>query len=401
MNSSMKKLLHLHLLFWVKFGFCQDINQANALFTCTDGTVISNEKRCNGKYECEGREDEKNCDFQKCGKVEAGEAHHSMVETKKLSGRIVGGEDSPDGAWPWQAIITRYSSKKRGGTPIMFSKWYIKGGGSLIGSKWVMTAAHLFGTDDNSQVWLSDYAVTLGMSERPNTNMGVADFVQMFALQDVYIHPNYSYGVLDNDIALIKLGARINSESLAINESDANGVTFTYHVRPVCLPCRDEDPNGESKDESCQPEDINESELLAAGEKVIVTGFGNIKGTDLTQRRQQFQIPDRLQYAELKLVDQYTCWLGIQNINKLTHGNIRYSDNFICCNPAKVKKSIDACQGDSGGPLVKKVTNSETSQSRWFQVGIVSFGYGCALNYPGYYINVVKYTGWINTIMDS
>ncbi|CAL4099971.1 unnamed protein product, partial [Meganyctiphanes norvegica] len=50
----------------------------------------------------------------------------------------------------------------------------------------------------------------------------------------------------------------------------------------------------------------------------------------------------------------------------------------------------DSCQGDSGGPLVVMIKN------HWYQLGIVSFGIGCAqANFPGVYTYVPYYRDWI------
>jgi len=51
----------------------------------------------------------------------------------------------------------------------------------------------------------------------------------------------------------------------------------------------------------------------------------------------------------------------------------------------------DSCVGDSGGPLIA------TYEGVVQQVGVVSFGYGCALpNFYGIYTDIPYFIGWIN-----
>ena len=52
-----------------------------------------------------------------------------------------------------------------------------------------------------------------------------------------------------------------------------------------------------------------------------------------------------------------------------------------------------SCQGDSGGPLVVNTNEG------WQQIGIVSFGVGCANEaFPDVYARVGNFTTWINNI---
>ncbi|MFF3015160.1 S1 family peptidase [Streptomyces sp. NPDC057939] len=54
---------------------------------------------------------------------------------------------------------------------------------------------------------------------------------------------------------------------------------------------------------------------------------------------------------------------------------------------------VDTCQGDSGGPMFRR-----DNANAWIQVGIVSWGQGCARpNYPGVYTEVSTFAGAIKS----
>ncbi|SCL41788.1 Trypsin [Micromonospora pallida] len=52
---------------------------------------------------------------------------------------------------------------------------------------------------------------------------------------------------------------------------------------------------------------------------------------------------------------------------------------------------VDTCQGDSGGPMFRR-----DASNAWIQIGIVSWGYGCArAGYPGVYTQVSYFSSAI------
>ena len=73
------------------------------------------------------------------------------------------------------------------------------------------------------------------------------------------------------------------------------------------------------------------------------------------------------------------------------YGNI--DDSMLCAARSSNGLNYDSCQGDSGGPIIDKATGK--------QVGVVSWGYGCANpNYPGVYARVSHQIEWIQSYID-
>jgi len=73
--------------------------------------------------------------------------------------------------------------------------------------------------------------------------------------------------------------------------------------------------------------------------------------------------------------------------------NVDIGSTKICARD--VNDRIDACQGDSGGPMVLQDRGADNVY-RYHLVGVVSFGYRCAVpGFPGVYSRVTEYDTWI------
>ncbi|GLY00944.1 serine protease [Actinoplanes sp. NBRC 101535] len=99
-----------------------------------------------------------------------------------------------------------------------------------------------------------------------------------------------------------------------------------------------------------------------------VMGWGQTKEGSPRQER-------RLHYAEVPIIPDETCAVSYRKA-----GVELVRDESICAG----RHGVDTCQGDSGGPMVVKADTG-----RWEQVGIVSWGLGCARDgYFGVYTQI-------------
>ncbi|XP_073947748.1 trypsin-like [Choristoneura fumiferana] len=105
------------------------------------------------------------------------------------------------------------------------------------------------------------------------------------------------------------------------------------------------------------------------GDMVNVTGWGNIKIYGV-------QYPNDLRQVSVPVVSDECC----------RYIYPEFSDGMICAG----SRGHDSCQGDSGGPLTYGKV----------QVGVVSYGNGCAV-VAGVYTKVSNYLPWINATIES
>ncbi len=156
----------------------------------------------------------------------------------------------------------------------------------------------------------------------------------------IVIHPQYGKGAeSNNDIALLKLDTPVSNQ-------------IVTQVVPSIM------------------------NKITVGSLLTVMGWGNQSSTGE-------EFPNKLFQVEVPLVTNQQC------ARNYAVENIDITENMICAGFKQGGK--DSCQGDSGGPLLYQLDGT------WQQVGIVSFGQGCALpDFPGVYARVGKYNDWVN-----
>ncbi|BBH64743.1 trypsin [Actinoplanes sp. OR16] len=102
-----------------------------------------------------------------------------------------------------------------------------------------------------------------------------------------------------------------------------------------------------------------------------VMGWGQTRETAVQQER-------RLHYADVPTIPDDKC---AKSYHKAGVDLVR--DSSICAG----RHGVDTCQGDSGGPMVRRERDG-----RYVQVGIVSWGLGCARDgYFGVYTQISKF----------
>jgi hypothetical protein len=124
----------------------------------------------------------------------------------------------------------------------------------------------------------------------------------------------------------------------------------------------------------------DQAPLAAPGIPAVAIGWG--------ATQEDGTVPNRLQEVTVPLMSDAQCQQDYQNIYSL-EGEV-----MICA--GLPQGGQDACQGDSGGPLWI------TTPTGLVQVGITSFGEGCARpNNPGVYAEVSAFVDWISRRIGS
>ncbi|CAK6981349.1 LOW QUALITY PROTEIN: enteropeptidase [Scomber scombrus] len=221
------------------------------------------------------------CDNQPCGVRQITNDTRETDQSAKGEGevRVVGGANAVKGAWPWMVSL----------------QWQGRHacGASLIGSDWLLTAAHcVYGKNVHLQFW----EAVLGLHAHSNRS---SSHTQTRRVDRIVINREYNRQTKQADIAMMHLQQPIN---------------FTEWVQPVCLPADDQ--------------------LITTGRKCFIAGWG--------RDAEQGSLPDVLQQAQLPVVGQDVCQQQLPEYI--------ITSSMLCA--GYTEGGVDSCQGDSGGPLM-------------------------------------------------
>ncbi|XP_010226075.1 PREDICTED: venom prothrombin activator nigrarin-D-like [Tinamus guttatus] len=197
--------------------------------------------------------------------------------------RVAGGMFCPRGQCPWQVLIR--NSRDEGFC-----------GGSLISSRWVVTAAHCLDL-------VRPHHVTVGDFDKYQREMGE----QKLGVERSWTHPHYDSNTYNSDIALLYLSSEVTLDEFAL---------------PLCLPSRG-----------------RAALLTEEGRVGTVSGWGATHERGATMRF--------LMRVRVPVVSMERCQRAMDRL---------VTDNMFCA--GYETQAEDACKGDSGGPFAVPYHNT-------------------------------------------
>ncbi|XP_054741271.1 spaetzle-processing enzyme-like isoform X1 [Anastrepha obliqua] len=274
--------------------------------------------------------------------------------TARSIDRIYGGDNARIIDYPWMALL-RY---RRGANVLEFLC-----GGSLINSRYVLTAAHCL-NQSNQTDERSLHSVRLGewdLRTNPDCEVDIRGkescappFIEL-GIERAISHPKYVSNSNEQfyDIALLRLEA---------------SVTYSDFIRPICLPVAQE-----------------------LYDNMFVNSTMEVAGWGATDKPKARSSPVKMAIS-VRIWETNMCHNTYKSLNRYIDGT-----HHLCAGGVN---GIDTCRGDSGGPLM--LLKTLNYRIVYFVTGIISFGpEPCGFNgWPGVYTRVGNYIDWVKSMME-
>jgi len=256
--------------------------------------------------------------------------------------KIVGGQTARSGAYPWMVwILTRFDTSGS-------EDWTYIGscGGSVINSKWIITAQHCLALDKITfmgVVPVDEVKVYLGLHEILNPNP--TGLNKRFSVSKIIEAPD------NKDLALIKV----------VGEIDISIYT------PVCLPSASD---------------------TFFGMNSVAIGWG--VNTSTTNDDPNAALAEVLQELTMPIQKEDFCNNYINSLG--TPPSFKWPEN-LCIGDGEADRGT--CYGDSGGPFIVQ----KLGERRWTLAGLVSFGTSVCSSEDSYSVamNIAHFHNFIST----
>ncbi|XP_046654399.1 transmembrane protease serine 11B-like [Daphnia pulicaria] len=251
----------------------------------------------------------------------------TVKDERNVKGKIVGGEETTPNEFPWMAHLKT----------IYWSGDSSNCSGTLIGNRWILTAAHCF-------FGCISVEIRLGAHDVSSNSLEQHQLLYNSTPTHYYFHPDWFLFKVEDDIGLIEL---------------KEDVSLSQYIRPIRLPNR------------YDPDQV--------GDSVVMVGWGNY--SDIHDSG----VSPVLRKVSATVIPHDICQ------EEAKAGNFS-NDKVICTDGSQGKRY---CYGDGGGPML----HYREDIQEWVIIGVASVGdpsTNCqGSGKPNLYERVRNYLDWI------